>query len=428
MFKKLKSFWHYNFGCRISKDEMILRQNAKIKYVVKHAYESTQFYRRWMDEAGVKPEHINCAIDLQKIPPVAKSQIQMDYTSFLSNRYKPEDCEIRTTSGSSGKILRLFWDKENFWTRIVTFYRTAAMIGYNPFKKVAIFLPVTEDPGFNFGLFRQKGISLSNSFEKIREMLLEYKPHIMSIYPSFAIDLGKHLSDRDIEQMGVEAISLNSEIILPHDVAIIEKKYKCPAYEEYSSMEMGLTASMCKEKGMHIFLDNVVLEILDDEGNPLPNGESGEVVLTSLSSFAMPFIRYRIGDYSTILKEECPCGRPFPLLGSLEGRKDDYFIMKDGSKIPAWKIYEVVERPLEEYGMEKLVLADFHLIQKEHTLAEFYYVKGPHFQNSYIQVLREGSKKLFGDEFNLIITETSDIERVKSEKRKYIQCGLKKTD
>lgn len=415
---------HFNKNQRLSRDKIEELQNKKLQIIVRHAYETTLFYRRLMDQACVKPEDIESVSDLQKIPPITKSQIQEDYTSFISNRYKTSDCYMRTTSGSSGTMLRVLWDKDNFWIRVFLYYRTFAMIGYNPFKKALYFLPVAEDTGFSFGLFRQLGLSLGISFEEVRDILLKYKPHILSIYPSYAIDLGRHLTEKDIDLIGIEAISLNSEMILPYEVAIIEKRFRCPVYNEYSSVETGMIASMCQEKGMHIFTDNVVLEILDTEGMPSKYGDRGEVVLTALNSFALPFIRYRIGDYSRLLEGECSCGRPFPLLGDIEGRKDDSFRLKDGRQVPAWQIYEIVERPMEEFGMEKLILSDFYLVQKDCDLAEFFYVRGPDFKQSYIDELRQKAKRLFGNEFTFHIQERQNIERMKTVKRKYIHCEL----
>jgi phenylacetate-CoA ligase len=295
------------------------------------------------------------------------------------------------------------------------------MIGYSPFKKLLYFLPVPENSGFTFGLFRQLGLEPKTPFDQIRKHLLAFKPHVMAIYPSYAADLGHYLSADDIREIGIQAISLNSEMILPHDRADIERKFQCPAYDEYSSVEMGFIASMCKIKKNHVFTDNVVLEILDSHGNPAKPGERGEIVLTSLTNYAMPFIRYRIGDYSYFLENgPCECGLPFPVIGPVEGRKDDSFMLNGGVTVPAWKIYEAVERPLEEFGMDKLVLTDFYLVQKRPDYAEFYYVKGPHFEDSYLAMLNQGIDRLFGDNLSVKVAETDNIDRVKTVKRKYI--------
>lgn len=170
-----------------------------------------------------------------------------------------------------------------------------------------------------------------------------------------------------------------------------------------------------------MFTDNVILEILDADGHPARPGERGEIVLTSLTNYAMPFIRYKIGDYSHFVENgRCSCGLPFPIIGPIEGRKDDSFTLHNGTQIPAWKIYDVVERPLEEFGMDKLVLTDFYMVQRNHDLADFYYVKGPDFEDSYLSKLHSGIDTLFGNHLTVNVSATDNIDRVKTVKRKYI--------
>ncbi len=425
MIKKTIAFSRYVLkNAKLDKDSLAALQDRKIRRIAEHAYNTTVFYRRLFNNAGVQPGDISGVKDLLRIPPVTKEDIQNNYGEFLSDKYNIDKCFLRTTSGSSGKVLRVVWDIANFWSRVLLFYRAFSMIGYSPFKKMVYFLPVTEDTGFSFGLFRHMPMTFSKPMEEVKKILIGYKPEIISIYPSYAVDLGSHFTSKEIAEMGVKAISLNSEMILSYEKSRIEEIYRCPVYEEYSCVEAGMVAAMCRSGSRHIFADNVVLEILDSDGNPVHPGERGEIVLTALNSRAMPFIRYRIGDYSCLTEELCSCGSRFPVLGPIEGRKDDSFKMKDGRLVPSWQIYEVVERPLEKYGMDKLVLKDFYLIQKKYDLAEFYYVKGPDFQQRYIDDLSSSVLNLFGDGFAFRILEADDIDRVKNVKRKYVHCAL----
>ncbi|MBU1167948.1 MAG: hypothetical protein KKD44_00140 [Proteobacteria bacterium] len=400
-------------------------RDDRLRKMINHAYRSTVFYKNLMNDAGIKPADIRTAKDLVYLPTISKADIQERYTDIISDRFNEKDCLVRTTSGSSGKMLRVLWEKDSFLTRISMYYRCLSMIGYTPFKKLLYFLPTPEKTGFTFGLFRQRGLEPKMPFMDIRKNLLEFKPDILAIYPSYAVELGSYLSSDDIDRIGIKAISLNSEMILPHDQAEIERKFKCPTYSEYSSVEMGFIASMCKKKKIHTFNDNVVLEILDSDGNPALPGERGEIVLTSLTNYAMPFIRYRIGDYSHFSKQNtCSCGLHFPVIGPIEGRKDDSFVMANGRSIPAWKIYEIVERPLEEFGMDKMVLSDFYLVQRKIDMANFFYVKGPDFHDSYLSKLEEGIQSLFGNDLSVNIREMDNIDRVKTVKRKYIHRDI----
>jgi phenylacetate-CoA ligase len=427
VYRKMKKLYEVSACKKMTPEQLASFRDERLRRIIRHAYKTTPFYRKVMDKAGVKPADIRTEKDLLKLPPITKQDIQMNYGEFISSQYSESDCYVRTTSGSSGKMLRVLWETDSFWNRLSMYYRCLSMIGYTPFKKLLYFLPVPEKSGFTFGLFRQMGLEPKTPFEEIRKHLLTFKPDILAIYPSYAVDLASYLTRDDIKKIGLEAISLNSEMILPHDRAEIERKFNCRAYDEYSSVEMGFIASMCKNRKNHVFTDNVILEILDEDGHPALHGERGEIVLTSLTNYAMPFIRYKIGDYSYFAgNAKCSCGLPFPVIGPIEGRKDDSFILGSGTRVPAWKIYEVVERPLEEFGMEKLVLTDFYMVQKKHDLAEFYYVKGPDFDDSYLSMLKTGIDKLFGNDITINVNMTDNIDRVKTVKRKYIhrEIGL----
>jgi phenylacetate-CoA ligase len=423
--KKLRKLSEINASKKMSVNALASLRDQRLRQIVEHAYRTTAFYRDLMDDAGVKPSDIRTEKDIVHLPTISKVDIQERFESILSDRFTEKDVVVRTTSGSSGKMLRVLWETDSFWTRLCMYYRCLSMIGYTPFKKLLYFLPTPEKTGFTFGLFRQMGLEPKTPFETIRKHLMTFRPDILAIYPSYAVDLGSYLSPEDIRHIGIESISLNSEMILPHDRAEIERKFNCPTYDEYSSVEMGFIASMCKQKNRHVFTDNLVFEILDDQGNPCEPGKRGDIVLTSLTNYAMPFLRYRIGDVSHVVDQApCSCGLPFPVIGPVEGRKDDAFILNDGTDIPAWKIYEIVERPLEEFGMDKMVLSDFYLVQKTKDLAHFYYVKGPDFHDSYLSELKQGIHTLFGRDLAVTIRETDNIDRVKTIKRKYIHRDL----
>ena len=425
MINKISSFIHFNNNHVKSSGFIKNLQNKKLHDIVCHAYNTSDFYRDLMVRADVTPDMIKTVDDLPLIPSVSKDDIQKNFNRILSRKFDPHNCAVRTTSGSSGKMLRVVWDDYNLMSRFLLYYRAYTMIGYTPFKKLLFFLPDIENPGFTFGLFRQKGLTLDHPFEYVREILLEYRPHIISIYPSYAMDLAKYLDADDITAIGVQAICLNSEMILEKDRRSISDKYKCPVYEEYSCVEVGVIASMCRDSGMHIYNDNVVVEILDDNGKPVAPGERGEVTLTALNSYAMPFIRYRIGDISSILAGKCQCGCQMPLLGKIEGRKDDYFLLPGNKSIPAWNIYEAIERPLHSHDEQDLVLSDFYLVQRSLRHADFYFVTGPQYTESCINEILNRSNNLFGPEFSINAIEVGDIDRVKKVKRKYIHSEVK---
>ena len=409
-------------ACRtMSLNELKLLSNTRLRTIIRHAYKTTVFYKNLMDKAGVKPDDIKGTDDLSLLPSVSKKEIIAHSQDIISSLFFEEDCLIKTTSRSPGKSLKVLLEADSARNILSAQYRGLELNGFGPGKKLAHSLQIPE----NFDLFRHIHIETGMPFEETRKRILEFKPDTLAISPSYAIGLGKVLSDDDIKKIGIESISLHSEVLFPQDRSDIERKFKCRTYNTYSSVETGSIAGMCDNSNMHVFNDNIVMEIIDSQGNPTLPGERGEIVLTSLTNFSMPFIRFRIGDFSYFTEEQlCSCGLPFPIIGPIEGRKDDSFRLENGKKVPAWKIYEAIEKPLEEFGMDKRVLSDFYLVQESTTNAILYYVKGPDFHENQLKKLQMGIENLFGMDLNIDIDETRNIGRMKTVKRKYIHCEL----
>ena len=122
----------------------------------------------------------------------------------------------------------------------------------------------------------------------------------------------------------------------------ISEGFRAPLFEVYGCYEVGLVAWQCRETAaLHVCDDAVVVEVLAD-GRPVAVGERGEVVVTALHSFAMPFIRYRLGDLVTRGVDTCPCGQPFSVIGAVQGRMIDYFPLPDGRELHPYEIVSVV--------------------------------------------------------------------------------------
>ncbi len=420
MIDRINLFFSLNSSMKSDWAVLEKKKEKKITDLIHYAYNNTLFYKDWFDSHRINPHDIKNISDFSLIPPIKREHIQNHFESFISEKASLDRCLIRTTSGSTGTVIKVAWDRMNFWTRVLLFYRAFTMIGYTPFKKITYFLPVTEDTGWNFGLFRNLPVSTATGLKDAAEQIKSFRPHIISVYPSYALDLAEYLSSELTGSYTPEAISLNSEMVYPHDEKRIKELYGCEVYQEYSTVETGMIAAMCKKRNMHIFSDNIHLEILDDDNRPLPPGQTGNVVITPLNNPAMPLIRYSIGDLASIESHECSCGLPFPVLGKIHGRKDDSLQLSNGGRISPWKIYEIIERPLDNLMDDKIALNDFYLIQKRKSEASLYYTKGPDFSDEYIKNLEFKWNNLIGNECSLQIIEQETIRKEKNAKRKYI--------
>jgi len=157
------------------------------------------------------------------------------------------------------------------------------------------------------------------------------------------------------------AISSSAAPLTARQLEDVERILGAPVYETYRAAELSLIAGQCEaRRGMHIQADHKLLEVVDESGRSVPDGEPGEIVVTDLLNRAQPIIRYRLGDVGVIDPEPCACGRPFPLLKSLLGRSNDVIRTREGlvsiysfasafSKHPAIRQYQLHQ--LEDYSL-----------------------------------------------------------------------------
>jgi len=186
------------------------------------------------------------------------------------------------------------------------------------------------------GLFNQRLLDAFNMspqrMDEYLEVLARFRPACLYGYPSSIALLIEHAlkRGRPLATHALRAVFVTGEVCYPHDRAAIASALQVPVADGYGSREGGFIAHECSEGNMHVTAENVVVEIVRD-GSPVPEGESGEIVLTHLDQYAMPFIRYRTGDVGRLQPGRCRCGRGLPLMDVVQGRTTDFLYLPDGS-------------------------------------------------------------------------------------------------
>jgi phenylacetate-CoA ligase len=175
--------------------------------------------------------------------------------------------------------------------------------------------------------------------EELLRQLAALRPGVIKAYPGVLARLGEELQRSGRADIRPRFVVAVGEVLTGARRAQIEATWGVPVRDVYSCWEVGLIAWECPATGMlHVFDDSVVLEVLGDDGRPVGVGERGEVVLTSLHSFAMPFIRYRLGDIVTRGAAGCSCGSPFSTIGMVQGRMLDFFRLPSGRLVHPYEI------------------------------------------------------------------------------------------
>ncbi len=352
---------------QLSRDRLAALQQKRLKSLVKFAKENSPFYQKLYAEIGD-------AFSLSDLAPVSKPELMAhfddvltdraitvaridDFTQDLDNigRMIDDKYLIFKTSGSTGNPAVVLYDKQNIdvSSAVAAFRTFARKEDLRRFmkhgKKTA---GVFADYGFYLAcgmsrylqlkMPRQKTkitVDVNAPEEEIIKELNEFQPAMLSGYPSNLALLA------DFEELNIhpDVVITGGELLTDDIRCKLERKFGCYVQTHYSCTEGGEIACECKEKHLHINEDWVIVEPIDSDYNPVPYGEmSDKVLITNLSNYIQPFIRYELTDRVIVHNEKCRCGRTTLWL-EIEGRTDDILEFDNGIRIAPMSLYKVLE-------------------------------------------------------------------------------------
>lgn len=351
----------------LNPEERLARQEESLQAAVSHAYANSPFYRRLFEEAGLAPEEIRGPAALTKIPFTTKNDLRQAYPYGMAAVPLNKILRIHASSGTTGKPIVAGYTRRDLdeWAEAVA--RICAMAGVTDYDIAQI--------SFGYGLFTG-GFGLHYGLEKLgatvvpfssgnteRQLSLmkDFKTTVLVSTPSFAI----YMSEIALE-LGFEPSDFGLRLGLfggePCSEAMredIENKWGLKATVNYGLTEVvgpGISGECEHRLGMHILEDIYYPEVIDpDSGEVLPDGESGELVLTPLFKEGFPVLRYRTGDITRLIVEPCPCGRTTRRIDYIAGRSDDMIIIKGVNVFPS-QIEEVLAGFREVSPHYRLVL------------------------------------------------------------------------
>ncbi len=337
---------------RLSREEIRKLQSERLVAQVKRMYEKVDLFRQRMDEKGLKPSDIRGVDDLPKLPFSYKSDLRDFYPYGLFAEPMSNIVRVHASSGTTGKQIVVGYTKNDLdmWSECIARMLTEIGADKNSFIQVSYGYGL-----FTGGLGAHDGaskigatvipISTGNTKRQIQTMI-DFGTTVLCCTPSYALYLGE-----EIEAMGVkDKLKLKAGIFgaepWTEDMRkAIEDKLNIKAYDIYGLSEiMGPgVACECKEQaGMHVWEDMFIPEIIDpDTCEVLPEGESGELVFTTLTKEGFPLIRYRTRDICSLNYEPCKCGRTHVRMRKPSGRSDDMLIIRGVNVFPS-QIEEVL--------------------------------------------------------------------------------------
>ncbi|MFC4541266.1 phenylacetate--CoA ligase PaaK [Halosolutus amylolyticus] len=336
------------------REEIRELQNERLRETVRNAYENVEYYRDAFDEAGVAPGDVQTIDDIQQLPFTTKADFRDEYPDGL---FAVDDEDIRRIHASSGttgkpKIVSYTAEDLDVWSEVVA--RSLVASGVEPGDTV--------QNGYGYGLFTG-GLGLHYGIEELGatvipigggqtqrqvELLQDLESDAIACTPSYSLYLAETAEEMGIDptELPVSTVIFGAEPCTDPMREEIEERLGANGIDIYGLSEIigpGVS-NECHEAqdGLHIWEDHFYPEVIDPQtGEPLPEGEEGELVLTTLSKAALPAIRYRTGDLTTLTYDECECGRTMVRMDNITGRADDLLIVRGVNLYPS-QIEEVV--------------------------------------------------------------------------------------
>jgi phenylacetate-CoA ligase len=339
-------YWQQESEC-MDRKELEQLQLERLESTLNRVYLNVPFYRRKFDEAGVNPDEVRSLADLRRLPVTVKNDLRDNYPYGLFAVPLREVVRVHASSGTTGMSTVVGYTQNDIktWSNLVARILVAAGVSADDVVQIS----------FNYGLFtgafglhygaERVGASVipmsSGNTKRQIKIMQDFKTTALVSTPSYALLIADTLMEMGINR---NALSLRWGLFgaEPWSEAMrkeIQDKLKIVATDNYGLSEImgpGISGECQERNGLHIAEDHFLVEVVNpDTLQPVPDGEVGELVITTLTKEAFPMIRYRTRDLTRIIPEKCPCGRTMRRMARVMGRTDDMLIIRGVNVFPS---------------------------------------------------------------------------------------------
>lgn len=359
---------------RASAGEVAAMQRARLSRLIGRTAARVPYYREIARERGVIPGAPDPAAELKKLPLLTK-RILWERFNDLRDPDPAPGAYLNTSGGSTGELARFVQDGEYEdwdWAATQVMYGWAGRRFGEPLVKLwgsRRDIAAGGDP-VSRRIARLERTLLLDSFRMSPEEMRRYaaavnraKPVVIEAYAQSIAEFARFVARERIAIYSPRGVISTAGVLLPGQREEVESVFRCRVFNRYGSREVGNIASQCAAHGgLHVDALGKYVEVLDDNGAECSPGQEGRVVVTLLTNFTMPLIRYEIGDLAVKAAGACPCGRGLPLLARVSGRVTDIFMSASGARVDGEYFTHLF------YGLD--FVRQFQMVQRRIDLVE----------------------------------------------------------
>ncbi|MCZ8073269.1 MAG: AMP-binding protein [Paucibacter sp.] len=412
----------------LSPAELQALQLARLREFLGDVARHVPYYRQLFKELGFEPAALQSLADLEKLPRLDKPLIRAHQDAL-----KAEDHGVLSrynTGGSSGEPLIFYmgkarkshdvaakWRATRWWNvdigdpEIVVWGSPIELGAQDRVRRLrdglmrSHLLPA-------FEMSEAKLDAFVADIRRIRPAMLFGYPSSLSLIAAHAMKRGVSMRD-----LGIRVAFVTSERLYEEQRRLISEAFACPVANGYGARDAGFIAHQCPAGSLHISAEDMIVETLDPQGQPVAEGEIGEIVVTHLATRDFPFIRYRTGDMGVLGSQACSCGRGLPVLKEVHGRSTDFVVAQNGTIMHGLAlIYTVRDLPgVEKFRIEQLSL--------DHTQVQV--VRNAEFDPAGVQRIEDDFRRRLGAAVRIEVLLVDDIPAEASGKFRYVISRVK---
>ncbi|NND68832.1 MAG: phenylacetate--CoA ligase family protein [Halioglobus sp.] len=359
----------------LEREALVELQAHRLREFLSRIGRDVPYFRQLFAELAFDPATVKSTADLARLPLMGKAEIRANTDALRADNAGP--LEKFSTGGSTGEPLIFYRGKERVSHDVAAKWRATRWWNVDIGDREIVLWgsPIELGSQDRVRLLRDKLIrsELLSAFEMSNANLLQFsqrirrfRPRMLFGYPSSLALLADYCMQNGyrVDNLGIRVVFVTSERLYEHQRQTIEEAFGCPVANGYGGRDAGFIAHQCPSGGMHITSEDIVVEIIDDNGAVLPTGQKGEIVVTHMATGEFPFVRYRTGDVGCLSGSACDCGRGLPLLAEIEGRTTDFVRAADGTvlhglaliyvlrEMPAVEEFKVIQESLTEVTVQ----------------------------------------------------------------------------